>query len=156
MKIVKYPNDILRVKTENVKDFNKEIKDLAISMFETLESADGLGLAAPQVGISKSVIVIGYEPNEEKKKKHPDLVSIAKTVLINPKITWKSNSTYLDKEGCLSFPDVEYDVPRAKKIHFEFYDVNGVRQTMKAKGLLARLVQHEIDHLIGKLIVDYK
>lgn len=156
MKIIEYPNDILRKKTDRVINFNKELEDLVFSMFETLENADGLGLAAPQVGILKSIVVVGYKPSEDKKEKYPDLIEIPKTILINPEITWKSLETCLEKEGCLSFPNIEYDVPRAKKIHFEFYDLEGKRKKMKVKGLFARLVQHEIDHLYGKVIADYK
>lgn len=156
MDIVKLPQPVLNKKTEDIVEFNEDLKALASRMFEDMEKADGLGLAAPQIGISKNIAVIGYSPTEEKKKKYPDLVEIPKTVLINPKIVWRSKETGLEKEGCLSIPEIEYDVARAKKIHIEYFDLDGNRKKLKAKGFLARVIQHEIDHLNGKTISDYK
>jgi len=155
MEIVKLPQQVLKQKTQNITEFNEELRALSAKMFVDMEKSEGLGLAAPQIGISKNIAVIGYTPTEAKKKKYPDLVEIPKTVLVNPKITWKSKEYSLEKEGCLSIPEIEYDVPRAKKIHVEYFDENGNRKKLKAKGFLARVIQHEIDHLNGTTISDY-
>lgn len=156
MEIVKLPQSVLKKKTEDIINFDDELRILTQRMFVDMEKADGIGLAAPQIGISKNIAVIGYVPTEAKKEKYPDLVEIPKTVLINPKIVWKSKDYALEKEGCLSIPESEYAVPRAKKIHVEYFDEFGNKKKIKAKGFLARVLQHEIDHLNGTTISDYE
>lgn len=158
MEIIKYPNKILQTKTQNVEKIDDEILGLIRNLFETLHKSKrpGVGLAAPQVGISLNLTVIGFEPTEQEMKEEKDLKPVPVTVLINPKTTWLSKETVIDKEGCLSVDNTVIDVPRFQKIHIEYIDENGKRQKLKAKNYIARVLQHEIDHLQGKLIVDYK
>lgn len=125
-------------------------------MWRTLDEASGVGLAAPQVGKSISLAVIGFEPSKKMLEKHPDIKSVPKKVLINPKIMWNSPDKSVEKEGCLSCGKLEIEVPRYKKIHVEHLDKKGHKRKIKARGYMARIIQHETDHLDGRLITDYK
>lgn len=135
-------NSILRKKAEpiNLDDPGFNIQKLADDMVETMKKEEGVGLAAPQIGKSIRVVAIGSE-------KEP-------FVMINPEITYFSKEKKVDTEGCLSLPGEEYKIERAKKIRFKYYTPDGQKVKQKAKGLLARVVQHEVDHLDGILIVD--
>jgi len=155
IKIVKVPDPILRKKTEDVKKIDARLLDFIDEMRKMIKDK-GVGLAAPQVGKSLNFSVIGFTPSEEQLKKDPDLVAIPEIVLINPHITWKSKDTAVEKEGCLSIDKTEVSVPRHKKIHIKYQDIKMKPQTIKARGYLARVLQHETDHLQGKLITDYK
>ena len=135
-------NPILRKKAEKVKEITAEIKQLVLDMIETLEANNGLGLAAPQVGQLFQIIVAKPEPDKEA------------LVLINPQIKKTSRKKEIMAEGCLSLPNLEVPVERAVKIVVEALDTNGQPVKIKTKGLLARVIQHEIDHLSGILIVD--
>jgi peptide deformylase len=135
-------NPILRQKAEEIKQINAQIKQLALDMVETLEAHQGLGLAAPQVNQSLRLIVVKPEPGRKA------------LILINPKIKKASRRKTIMQEGCLSLPDVFVAVERSEKITVEALDINGQTIKIKAKGLLARVIQHEIDHLDGILIVD--
>ena len=134
-------NPLLRRKTKRAPKVTKDIKTLVKNMVETMESASGVGLAAPQVGQSVRVClaVIGGKV----------------TPLINPDITKKSKETYIDQEGCLSLPNVWLDVPRSVEITVQYKDLRGKKQERKLRAFDARVVQHEVDHLDGVLIVDY-
>ena len=138
LEIKKYPNPILRKKCEEIKEVTPEIKKLIEDMIETMEKNNGVGLAAPQIGILKRIIVAETE-------KGP-------LCLINPKIVKKGKETALDKEGCLSFPGLFLKISRRREVEVEALDGNG--RKIKAKGLLARILQHEIDHLDGILYID--
>jgi len=155
MKIIKAPNPILKKKTKDVKKIDAEVSALIDNMFTALEKL-GVGLAAPQVGKSLNLAVIGFKPTDEQLKENPDLTEIPKLVLINPKICWKSKDIGLEKERCISVENLEISVPRNKKIHLEYQDEEFKKSKIKARGYLARIIQHEIDHLNGKLISDYK
>lgn len=155
IKIVKDPDPILRQKTKNVEKIDAKFLRLIDEMWEVIEDK-GVGLAAPQVGKGLNFSVIGFNPTEERLKKDPDLIVIPKMVLINPCITWKSKGVSVEKEGCLSIDKIEVSVPRHKKVHIKYQDLKLKRQTIKAKGYFARVLQHETDHLCGKLITDYK
>jgi peptide deformylase len=135
-------NPILRKKTEPVKEINTEIKQLALDMVETMEKNQGIGLAAPQVGKLFQIITVKPEPDQQT------------LVLINPKIKKTSRKKDVMLEGCLSLPDINLPVERAIKITVKGLDVNGKKIKIKAEGLLARAIQHEIDHLSGILITD--
>ena len=137
-------NPILRQKAKEVKEINAQIKQLALDMVETTEVKDGLGLAAPQVGQLVQIIVAKPEPDKKA------------LVLINPQIKKTSRKKEIMEEACLSLPDISVSVERANKITVEGLDINGQPNKIKAKGLLARVIQHEIDHLNGILIVDKK
>lgn len=138
--IKKYPDPILRKKSEDIKEINKEIKILAQEIIETKEINNGLGLAGPQIGVLKKIIVVQFKDGPR--------------VFINPKIIEKSKETKIDKEGCLSFPGLYLKIKRAKEIKVEALDINGEKNTIKTEDLIARIFQHEIDHLNGILIID--
>lgn len=135
-------NPILRQKAKEIKQINAQIKQLALDMAETLEAHEGLGLAAPQVNQLLRLIVV--KPDPEQKA----------LILINPRIKKASRRKTIIQEGCLSLPDIFVAVERSEKITVEALDIEGRAIKIKAKGLLARVIQHEIDHLDGILIVD--
>jgi peptide deformylase len=139
---LRYDNDeILRKRSREVEVIDDKIKELALDMMDTMHKYDGVGLAAPQVGILKRVIVIDlYEEGMQ-------------FILINPVIV-KSKGEQLCDEGCLSFPNQYGKVKRPKEIEVVALDINGEKVRIKAKDLLAQALSHEIDHLDGKLFVD--
>jgi len=136
LEIKKYPDPILRQECEEIKEITPEIKELILSMIETQDEKNGLGLAAPQVGVSKKIIVIG------------------KTAYINPKILNKSKDTIIFEEGCLSFPKLFLKIKRQREIEIEFLTANGDKIKMKAGDLDAVIFQHEIDHINNILFID--
>jgi len=138
--IVKYPNPILKKRAEEIKDVSEDIKRLAEDMIETMISSRGIGLAGPQVGESKRIIIVRTESGPK--------------VFINPKIIKKSWSKEVRKEGCLSLPGSYLEIKRAKEIEVEALNENGQMIKMKVQGLTARIIQHEIDHLDGILIFN--
>ena len=144
LKIRTYGDEILRKKAKIIKRFDKELEQLVHQMFDMMYEAKGVGLAAPQVGISRRLIVLDTtDPGE-------------KFALANPKIVWKSEDTDINEEGCLSIPGVEGDVARSIKIKVKANDIHtGEDITIDASDFLARVLQHEIDHLDGVLFVDH-
>jgi peptide deformylase len=146
--IKKYPAKILREKAKKIKDpLNPEVVQLIKDMIETLKNAEGLGLAAPQVGKSLRLCIIEEPPETEKGQS-------TLHILINPKITTYSKEKSKIEEGCLSFPGKFYVVSRPSSVKVRFLDETGKNVKIKADGLLARALQHEIDHLDGILITD--
>ncbi|MEK6682859.1 MAG: peptide deformylase [Nitrospirota bacterium] len=144
LEIRKYPDPILSKKAERVEKIDQDIQKLIGDMIETLYAAPGVGLAAPQVG--RSIRLIVFDPsvrNEEGKL----------TVLINPEIIEKDGEAIM-KEGCLSVPGLEAEIKRAENVKVTGLDKNGNAVTIDAKGFLARVIQHEIDHLDGILLLD--
>jgi len=141
--ILTYPNPLLKKKAEKIKDpRNPEIKELIFDMLETLEQNNGLGLAAPQVGKSIRLCIIKFN---------------GKTyIFINPKIKSKSWKKEILEEGCLSFPGKFMPIKRSRKVKVEALDRKGEKIKIEAEGLLARAMQHEIDHLDGILFIDRK
>jgi len=137
--IVKYPNDVLREKARPVKAVTPQIKKLLNNMFDTMRLAGGVGLAAPQIGISKRLIVV--EINDER------------LALINPEIT-AFTGRETGTEGCLSLPGVWGEVERAAQVEVRALNEDGRNITLRADGYLARALQHEIDHLDGILFID--
>lgn len=135
-------NPILRKKTKKVGQVTKEVQKLAKDMAETMQEANGVGLAAPQVGSDLRLCLVPIN-------------GIAKA-LIDPEITWKSEETNIDEEGCLSLPGVYLPITRSTAITIKYTDVKGVAQERRLEGFEARVAQHETDHLDGVLIVDYK
>jgi peptide deformylase len=141
MKILEYPNEVLRKISKEVKNpTSVEVKQLILDMIQTLRANNGLGLAAPQVGKNLRICVIEIE-NEL-------------FVLINPEIKTFSKEKIPSEEGCLSFPNKFLNLQRHKRVKVKAIDLNGKNQIIRARGLLARAIQHEIDHLNGVLIVD--
>ena len=161
-KILTEPNKILRKKSLRVENVDKDIQQLMDDMLETLYAAPGIGLAAIQVGIAKRVIVmdisrsrndIGRDKDEINKKE--DKESKGPMYFVNPKITWKSEDKFTYEEGCLSLPNQFAEIDRSKQCHVEYLDYNGHPKELRADGLLATCIQHEIDHLEGILFIDY-
>ena len=143
LKIVKYPEPILSQPGEPVTEFNAELRKLVADMFETTYASQGIGLAAPQVGASKRVTVIDLSMGKKPEDK---------LVLINPEIISSEGRLY-DEEGCLSFPDIREKVVRAAKVRVRAQDVHGKWFEMDGEELMARCLQHEIDHLDGILFL---
>ncbi len=143
LKIVKYPEPVLQQPGEPVTEFNDELRQFVADMFETMYSAQGIGLAAPQVGVSKRVTVIDLSMG-----KYPE----QKLVLINPEITFQQGKQY-EEEGCLSFPEIREKVQRAAKVKIRAQDERGKWFEMDGEELLSRAFQHEIDHLDGMLFI---
>jgi peptide deformylase len=149
--IITIPDPILRQRAKKVTLFDDNLKTLAQQMSMTMRNYDGVGLAAPQVGQSIRMIVVEYEPREnEDSRGNP----FPLTVLVNPTITKFSKEQEVIAEGCLSLPDLEADVKRSAEVNVAAQDLDGKKFKIRAKGLLARALQHEIDHLDGVLFTD--
>ena len=142
-KIVKYPEPILSQPGEPVTEFNAELRKLVADMFETTYASQGIGLAAPQVGASQRVTVIDLSMGKKPEDK---------LVLINPEIISSEGRLY-EEEGCLSFPDIREKVVRAATVRVRAQDVHGKWFEMDGEELMARCLQHEIDHLDGILFL---
>ncbi|NWF60040.1 MAG: peptide deformylase [Fischerella sp.] len=136
---------VLRQPAKRVAKVDEEIRKVAREMLQTMYSQDGIGLAAPQVGIHKQIIVIDIEPDNPA---NPPLV------LINPVIKQVSREICVAQEGCLSIPGVYMDVKRPEVVEIAYKDEYGRPKTLKASDLLGRCIQHEIDHLNGVVFVD--
>lgn len=142
-------DEILKKKARQIDKIDEKVKELAQDMLDTMYKNDGIGLAACQVGILKSLVVYDVDYIDEKKpKKNP-------VVMVNPKITAMSKSMVTVEEGCLSFPNVFEKVDRHEKITVEYLDLNGKKVTKRAKGIEAVCIQHEVDHLSGVVFLDY-
>ncbi len=156
LSICTYGNPVLRKRAGEVKEVDDDVRALAQAMLETMHKERGLGLAAEQVGRTERMCVIDIPPDsdigEGDVRDNPDVEM--PLVLINPKVIGHTDDVQIGQEGCLSFPDIFAAVDRWYEIDFEYTDCDGVRQTRHGKGLLARAVQHEIDHLDGILLVD--
>ena len=147
-KILTEPNKILRKKSLRVENVDKNIQQLMDDMLETLYAAPGIGLAAIQVGAAKRIIVIDTSRDRDKEPKNP-------MYFVNPEIIWKSEDKFTYEEGCLSVPNQFAEIDRPKQCHVKYLDYHGHLQELKAEGLLATCIQHEIDHLEGILFIDY-
>ena len=147
MEILLVPHPILRQKAKKLKSVTAEDIKTANLMMESMIKAPGVGLAANQVGILKQIITINFEDKENNKK--------ANYILFNPKIIQYSKETVVMEEGCLSLPEQYADVERPKEIVLEYIDENNNTIKKQIDGYEARILQHEIDHLSGKLFVDY-
>lgn len=147
LKIVHYPSEILRVKSEPVVSFDEDLASLVNNMAETMYEAPGIGLAAPQIGVNKRVAVVDIGADEETKR------TAKLYTLINPIIT-HSQGYIKYEEGCLSIPGLREYVERPNQIQVKALDASGKEYTLEAEGLLAVCIQHEIDHLNGVLFID--
>lgn len=141
--IVKYPDPFLRKVSEEVVEIDDEVRALIRDMFDTMEKDDGIGLAAPQVGVSRRIIVVSI-----------DKKGFEKLALINPVIESLSDEQAVMEEGCLSIPDIHADVERSARVVVRAQARSGRLIEIRATDLLARVLQHEIDHLNGVLFID--
>jgi len=143
--ILTYPNPFLTKSVKPVENINEQTNRIIDDMAATMYAAPGVGLAAIQVGFDRSILVYDISPRSEKRSLN---------VLINPRIISSSGEMLSEDEGCLSVPDFRSNVKRAAKILVEGIDRNGKPVRIEAEGLLAIVLQHEIDHLQGKLFID--
>jgi peptide deformylase len=150
-KILTYPDPLLHRVAAPVEVFDTNLATLVYDMVETMRHAPGIGLAAPQVGESLQVIVVEVPPEREGKEIEGDPILYA---VCNPRITRKSGNARIE-EGCLSVPGFYLEVDRAKEVRLEGQNPDGTPLTVDADGLLAICFQHEIDHLDGKLLLNY-
>jgi peptide deformylase len=144
LKILKFPDERLRIKAKLVSKFDSNLKKMAIDMAETMYDAPGIGLAATQVNFHERIIVIDVT-NERN-----DLI-----VLVNPKMKKNSIELKIHQEGCLSVPGVYEEVERPDLIEITYQNLFGKECNLKADGILSVCIQHEMDHLLGKVFVDY-
>ena len=144
--IIIEPDPILRKKCEPLEKVDTDTKKLMDDMLETMYAAPGIGLAAVQIGILKRLVVIDISRDEEKKDP---------IFLINPEIINQSKQTSVYEEGCLSIPGQFAEIERPAECTLKYIDYNGKEKELKADGLLATCIQHEVDHLNGILFIDY-
>lgn len=137
-----YPDPVLRETTETVTVFDDALAELARDMVEVMHANQGLGLAGPQVGVGQSIVVVS-----------PDGKPGHETVMVNPEVV-ASDGWQTGEEGCLSFPLIFVKIPRFERARVRYQDVTGRAHEVEAEGLLSRAVQHECDHLQGRLLVD--
>ncbi|HET9590874.1 MAG TPA: peptide deformylase [Anaerolineales bacterium] len=152
-KIVTLPEPVLRRKAHTVTKFDKNLQTLIDDMIETMREAPGVGLAAPQVNISERLIVVEYGEEEDEEAGQPE-VPKRLFVMINPEIVKTSAETLMGVEGCLSIPNLVGEVERNAAIQVKGLNRHGKPFKLKAEGWLARIFQHEIDHLNGILFPD--
>ena len=144
--ILTAPDPRLQAVSADVAKVDAEIRKLVDDMAESMYAADGIGLAAIQIGVAKRVLVIDLDQKEGKKNP---------VAYINPKILWASDETAVFEEGCLSVPEIWDDVERPARIKAEYLDIDGKKQVLEADGMLATCLQHEMDHLNGVLFIDH-
>lgn len=143
LEVLRFPDERLRTIAQPVNNIDDNVRTIIENMFETMYMEEGVGLAATQVNIHQQIVVI--DVSEERNQR---------LALINPEIL-EADGEALNEEGCLSVPEYRAQVPRAEKIKVKALDENGEEQIFEAEGLLAICVQHELDHLKGKLFIDY-
>ena len=144
--IIILPDKRLRAKSEPVKAVDAEVRALVDDMFETMYKAPGVGLAAIQVGVPRRVVTVDTAKKDEPKNPQ---------VFINPEIVWSSEEKNTYEEGCLSIPEYYEEVERPSEVKVRFMDLDGKTQEVAANGLLATVLQHEIDHTNGVLFIDH-
>ncbi|MCF6174858.1 MAG: peptide deformylase [Victivallaceae bacterium] len=155
-----YGSPILNKKAESVKNINEEINAIATEMIETMLCFDGIGLAGPQAGVGRRIVAFGipeHRDDEEQAILSPGealLLPKMPFVIVNPEITWRSDETEIKEEGCLSLPGIYGEVERPKMVTFTAETLDGKTISCDCDGLLARCVQHECDHLDGKLFIE--
>ena len=145
--IIIHPDPRLKKVAAPIQDIGPELRRLAEDMLETMYDAPGIGLAAPQVGVSRRLLVMDCI-KEEGQDPRP-------MVLINPRVSWASEETNVYEEGCLSIPDQYGEVERPAEVRVQWTDLEGASREEAFEGLWATCVQHEIDHLDGKLFIDH-
>jgi len=143
-----YGDRILRKVCDPVTVFDADLRAFAEAMIETMFREQGIGLAGPQVGVRKRVIVALRMRDPEDAEAQP-------VALVNPKVTNRSQETWIFEEGCLSLPGIRGEVMRAERATVRYQDLEGEAQELEAEGMFARILLHEIDHLDGRLFIDY-
>ena len=146
LKLYEYPHPILKKIAEKVTVVDDQVRQFMDDMLETMYVESGVGLAAPQVGVSKRIVVIDVAMEGEKPNP---------LYFVNPEIVWRSDETEVCEEGCLSIPEQRAEVERPASVKVKYLDYNGKEQELLAEGFLAVAVQHELDHLDGILYIDH-
>lgn len=150
--IVGFGSPVLRKMAQPITPDYPNLKDLIANMYETMYAADGVGLAAPQVDLSLQIVVIGFRPYDEKTDTYGEVTE--QHTLINPEIIESGDEKAYFNEGCLSIPDIHEDVLRPKSVTVHYFDEDFNEHTEQLNGMFARVAQHEIDHLNGKVFTD--
>lgn len=144
--IITLPDPLLRQASKPIETIDADVKRLANDMFETMYVAPGIGLAAVQVGVPRQMLVLDVADDDETPRP---------ITMINPQILESSSEMRTHEEGCLSIPDFKLDIDRPDWVRVSYLDLDGKLQELRTGGLLATAIQHEIDHLRGKLIIDF-
>jgi peptide deformylase len=144
--IINLPDPILRQISTPVERFDDDLRRLIADMFETMYDAPGVGLAGVQVGVTRRLLTVDVADDDETP--HP-------LAIINPEILYRSDTLNIHEEGCLSVPDTRLEIERPAMVRLKYFDEHGKPHELEAQGLLATAIQHEVDHLEGKLIVDF-
>ena len=153
--ILAYGHPILRKKCNSIDENTDEIKNLISNMWETMYNAEGVGLAAPQIGVNKKIFIIDANPLFPQDQEISDFEKLnSKKVFINPEITEMDGDQCYFNEGCLSIPEIRAEIKRSNMIKVEFLDENFNHNSVIFKGLLARVILHENDHINGVLFTD--
>lgn len=152
LKIYTDDHPMLREKSQPVPSITKEVKQFIADMRQTMQIKQGMGLAAPQVGVLQRIIMFEYKPDN---KRYLGYQAIPFGVIINPHIYWRSKKMCLFEEGCLSLPEIYEPITRPEAIKVSGLDAQGKKINIHAHDILARVIQHEVDHLDGILFVDY-
>ncbi len=145
LEVVTFPHSSLNTRALEVQSFNDDLQALVSEMIDVMYASGGVGLAAPQVGVSQRVVVIDPSAGEDSNQ----LIK-----MINPRVTWVSPDTDTSEEGCLSLPGAVVSVTRPRAVNIEYHDLAGKVQMLECTGFQARVVQHEIDHLDGLTMLD--
>ena len=155
--IVAYGDPILRKRARDIEPGSLDVKTLSENMFETMYAASGVGLAAPQIGQSVRLFVVDGEPlNEDEPEEEIDKTLIGfKKVFVNPEIIEEAGDDWAFEEGCLSIPGIRGEVVRPEIIVIRYFDTDWNQHEEEYEGMAARIIQHEYDHLDGKLFTDY-
>jgi peptide deformylase len=140
------PHPVLKAKAQPVETVDAEVRQMMDDMLETMYDAPGIGLAAPQIGVGSRVIVLDVAREDEPK---------APMAMVNPELIWVSDEDASYEEGCLSVPEHYAEVVRPARIRVKYLDREGAKQELEADGLLATVIQHEMDHLDGILFIDH-
>lgn len=151
--IVAYGNPVLRKQAQPVDKDYPNLKELIANMYESMYAADGVGLAAPQINLSLQLVTIGFRPYDEKTDTYGP--EEERHTLINPEILASKGEMKYFNEGCLSIPDIHEDVQRPSIITLHYFDEDWQEHTEEINGMFARVAQHEIDHLHGKVFTDH-
>lgn len=150
LKLYEYPEPVLKKKAEKVTKVDADVQKLLDDMLETMYASAGVGLAAPQIGVSKRIVVIDVEQEDDDN----GVKSGNPLFLVNPEIIWRSEDKVCGEEGCLSVPKQRAEVERNAQVKVRYLDYNGNEQEILGDGLLAVCLQHELDHLDGVLYID--
>ena len=146
LEIIEFPNRVLTNLSTPIDVFDHSVEQLVKSMIETMYVHGGVGLAAPQVGVSKTVVIIDPSAGD---------VANQLLILVNPRVIWRSEEMDASDEGCLSLPGVTLKVPRSLSVTIEYHDIKGVLNNVTCAGFDARIAQHEIDHIDGIMMLDH-